>query len=51
MRLELFASKTRANERLKRLVDEGHLVARRQPIPIGGPRIVYMPGRVSAEGA
>jgi hypothetical protein len=49
MRLKFFASKTRANDRLKRLVDEGHLAARRQPIPIGGPRCVYVPGRLSSE--
>ena len=49
MRLTFFASKTRANERLKRLVDEGHLAARRQPIPVGGPRFVYLPGRLSVD--
>jgi hypothetical protein len=45
MRLKLFSSKTRANERLKRLVDAGYLTARRQPLPVGGPRCLYMPGR------
>ena len=50
MRLQFFASKTRANDRLKRLVDEGHLAARRQPIPLGGPRFVYTPGRLVTEG-
>ena len=49
MRLQFFASKTRANERLKRLVDAGHLAARRQPIPVGGPRCVYLPGPLSTE--
>lgn len=44
MRLRFFASKTRANERLKRLVDAGYLAARRQPLPVGGPRCVYLPG-------
>jgi hypothetical protein len=29
MRLKFFSSKTRANDRLKRLVDEGYLGARR----------------------
>jgi len=38
-----FASKTRANERLKRLVDEKLLAARRQPLHAGGPRLVYLP--------
>jgi Replication-relaxation len=50
MRLRFFASKTRANERLKRLVDVGHLAARRQPLPVGGPRHVYLPGTLSADG-
>ncbi len=49
MRLKFFASKTRANDRLRRLVSEGHLGARRQPIPIGGPRFVYVPGRLSVD--
>src|SRR5437773_10809578 len=44
MRLKFFASKTRANERLKRLVDDGYLAVRRQPLPVGGPRFVYLPG-------
>ena len=38
-----FASKTRANERLKRLVDEELLASRRQPLHAGGPRLVYLP--------
>lgn len=46
MWLKFFSSKTRANERLKRLVDEGYLAARRQPLPVGGPRFVYLPGRL-----
>src|SRR5260221_13937219 len=50
MRLQFFASKTRANERLKRLVAAGYLSARRQPLPLGGPRSVYLPGVVSADG-
>ena len=50
MRLKFFSSKTRANDRLKRLVDEGYLAARRQPIPVGGPRFVYLPGRLLADG-
>jgi len=44
MHLGLFASKTRANERLRRLTDAGYLAARRQPLQLGGPRNVYMPG-------
>jgi predicted transcriptional regulator len=39
--LGLFSSKTRAKERLKRLVDAGYLAARPQPLPAGGPRLVY----------
>src|SRR5262245_41005959 len=50
MRLRFFASKTRAKERLKRLVDAGYLAARRQPLPLGGPRAVYVPGILSADG-
>lgn len=46
MRLRFFASKTRANERLKRLVDTGYLSARRQAVILGGPRLVYLPGRL-----
>jgi hypothetical protein len=45
VRLGLFASKTRANERLRRLVEAGHLTTRRQPLAVGGPRHVYLPGR------
>jgi hypothetical protein len=48
-RLRFFSSKTRANERLKRLVDEGYIGSRRQPIPVGGPRFVYVPGRLSSD--
>lgn len=51
MRLKLFFSKTRANDRLKRLVHEGYLTARRQPLPVGGPRFLYLPGRLSTEAA
>ena len=50
VRLKFFASKTRANDRLKRLVDVGYLAARRQPLPVGGPRCVYLPGRLVADG-
>jgi hypothetical protein len=50
MRLKFFSSKTRANERLKRLVEEGYLASRRQPIPVGGPRCVYLPGRLLTDG-
>jgi hypothetical protein len=46
MRLKFFSSKTRANDRLKRLVDEGYLASRRQPLPAGGPRCVYLAGRL-----
>jgi len=49
MRLKFFSSKTRANERLKRLVAGGYLAARRQPLPVGGPRSVYLPGPLSVE--
>jgi len=48
MRLRLFSSKTRANDRLRRLVGAGYLAARRQPIPVGGPRFVYAPGPESS---
>jgi hypothetical protein len=50
MRLKFFASKTRANDRLKRLVDHGYLASRRQSLPAGGPRCVYLPGRLTADG-
>jgi len=49
MRLKFFASKTRANVRLKRLVDAGYLAVRRQPLEVGGPRFVYLPGRNTTE--
>src|SRR5262245_25402744 len=39
--LRLFSSKTRAKERLKRLVDAGYLAARPQSLPAGGPRLIY----------
>lgn len=51
VRLGLFSSKTRANERLKRLVDAGHLAAKRQPIPVGGPRQLYFPSRSAPDGS
>jgi hypothetical protein len=44
-RLGLFRSKTRANERLKKLTAAGYLDARRQGNEQGGPRFVYLPGR------
>jgi hypothetical protein len=44
MRMNLFQSKTRANERLKRLVASGYLRARAQAMLVGGPRLVYLPG-------
>jgi len=50
MRLKFFSSKTRANERLKRLADAGYLASQRQPLAIGGPRCVYLPGRLVADG-
>ena len=50
MRLRLFSSKTRANERLKKLTVAGYLSARRQPLSVGGPRLVYLPGRLMTDG-
>jgi hypothetical protein len=44
MRLNHFASKTRANERLKRLASAGYLATRSQPLLAGGPALVYGPG-------
>jgi protein involved in plasmid replication-relaxation len=49
MRLKLFSSKTRANERLKTLTDARYLQARPQPVPLGGPRFVYLPGPLMTE--
>jgi protein involved in plasmid replication-relaxation len=49
MRLRFFSSKTRAKDRLKRLVDAGYLDARRQALPTGGPRFVYLPGHLTGE--
>jgi hypothetical protein len=49
IRLKLFGSKTRVNERLRRLTRAGYLSARRQPLLSGGPRLVYFPGRLLAE--
>lgn len=46
VRLGLFHSKTRANERLTRLTASGYLDRRSQPMPVGGPRFVYLPGRL-----
>jgi len=45
MRLGLFTSKTRANERLKRLTDAGLLAIRQQAVSQRGVRLVYLPGR------
>lgn len=45
-RLKFFSSKTRANERLKRLTDAGYLSSRRQALLSGGPRLVYLPGQL-----
>jgi hypothetical protein len=50
MRLRLFSSKTRANDRLKRLVGAGYLSSRRQPLPVGGPRLLYSPGPLLTAG-
>jgi predicted transcriptional regulator len=44
IRLRIFSSKTRANERLKRLTAAGYLTTRPQALPAGGPRLVYFPG-------
>jgi hypothetical protein len=44
IRLNLFSSKTRANARLKALTDARYLHARSQPVPLGGPRFIYLPG-------
>jgi hypothetical protein len=48
--LRLFSSKTRAKERLKRLVEAGYIAARSQSLPAGGPRLVYSPARGAAVG-
>jgi hypothetical protein len=49
-RLKFFSSKTRANDRLRRLVHEGYLASRRQPLAVGGPRFLYLPGRLLSDG-
>lgn len=49
MRLRLFTSKTRANDRLQKLVRAGVLASRRQALMAGGPRLVYLPGPALAE--
>lgn len=46
VRLKFFSSKTRANERLRRLTNAGYLIANVQPLPAGGPRLVYSPGHL-----
>lgn len=52
VRLKFFSSKTRANERLRRLTRAGYLTSRRQPLLSGGPRLVYFPGRLlKSQGA
>jgi|SRR5579862_9626651 len=48
IRLKLFSSKTRANERLKGLTAAGYLHIRRQPLALGGPRFVYLAGPTMA---
>lgn len=49
MNLHMFRSGSRAKERLKRLVDGGYLATRRQPLSIGGPRLVYTAGPLVSE--
>ena len=49
IRLKFFRSKTRANERLRRLVDHDYLTTRRQALTRGGPRLIYLPGRALAD--
>lgn len=49
IRLKLFRSKTRANERLRRLVNHDYLTTRRQALQLGGPRFIYLPGRALAD--
>lgn len=48
--LTLFSSKTRANARLKALTDARYLQARPQPVPLGGPRFIYLPGPLLSDG-
>lgn len=50
MRLKMFSSKTRANERLRRLTQTGYLAARKQALLSGGPRLVYLPGHLLTNG-
>src|SRR4051812_42659312 len=45
MRLGFFHSRTRANERLKKLTDAGYLATRTQAVSQRGVRQVYVPGR------
>ena len=49
IRLKFFRSKTRANERLKRLVTYDYLTTRRQALTRGGPRLIYLPGRALSD--
>jgi protein involved in plasmid replication-relaxation len=49
LRLGFFRSKTRAKERLKRLVDGEYLAVRQQPIAPGGPRFVYRLGSAASD--
>jgi hypothetical protein len=49
IRMRFFRSKTRANERLRRLVRHDYLTTRRQALQLGGPRLIYLPGRALAE--
>lgn len=50
IRLGLFGSKTRANERLKKLTDAGLLRTRPQALPQRGVRLVYSAGPQGAGG-
>lgn len=45
VRLGFFRSRTRANERLKKLSDAGYLAIRSQAVSQRGVRFVYLPGR------
>lgn len=50
VRLGLFASKSRANERLGHLAKEELLRTIRQPLLAGGPRLVYLPSKPTGDG-
>jgi hypothetical protein len=49
VRLKFFRSKTRANERLRRLVKHDYLTTRHQALTRGGPRLIYLPGRALSD--